>query len=198
MPCKIYRSPESMTLWIHLSSICLLLLLSVGSVQAAPPAPVPATGQKTSYAAGDDGELQSGVPWPSPRFLDNKDGTVSDTLTGLVWLRDAGCIGLQDWNTSFTQVTSLAHGTCGLIDSSAPGDWRLPNVLELFSLIDLGNSSPALAANHPFIDVSSEFYWASTTLVNNTVRGRPVHLGFGMIDQSDKTVLHYVLPVRGQ
>ena len=35
------------------------------------PARVPKTGQTTSYAAGDDGALQKGVAWPSPRFTDN-------------------------------------------------------------------------------------------------------------------------------
>src|SRR5262249_3439758 len=35
------------------------------------PAPVPRTGQTTSYAAGDDGALQKGVAWPNPRFTVN-------------------------------------------------------------------------------------------------------------------------------
>ena len=47
---------------------------------------VPATGQTDSVAAGDDGDLQKGVPWPDPRFTDNGDGTVTDHLTGLIWL----------------------------------------------------------------------------------------------------------------
>ena len=35
------------------------------------PAPVAQTGQTTSFAAGDDGDLEKGVAWPSPRFTDN-------------------------------------------------------------------------------------------------------------------------------
>ena len=42
---------------------------------------------------GQDGELQAGVAWPEPRFIDNRDGTVTDNLTGLMWLKDAGCMG---------------------------------------------------------------------------------------------------------
>ena len=53
------------------------------------PAPVPKTGQLTSYGNRDDGELQMGVVWPDPRFTDNFDGTVTDDLTGLIWLRDS-------------------------------------------------------------------------------------------------------------
>ena len=54
---------------------------------------VPKTGQTTFYATGDDGDLEKGVPWPSPRFTDNGNGTVTDNLTGLTWLEDANCDG---------------------------------------------------------------------------------------------------------
>ena len=33
-------------------------------------APVPQTGQTEFYHSGDDGDLQMGVPWPTPRFTD--------------------------------------------------------------------------------------------------------------------------------
>jgi len=48
----------------------------------AKPAPVPKTGQTTSYASGDDGDLELGTAWPSPRFTDHGNGTVTDNLTG--------------------------------------------------------------------------------------------------------------------
>jgi hypothetical protein len=50
---------------------------------------VPKTGQTTSYALGDDGDLQMGIAWPEPRFTDNEDGTVTDNLNGLMWTKDA-------------------------------------------------------------------------------------------------------------
>ena len=40
-------------------------------------APVAKTGQTTSYAEGDDGDLQMGVALTTPRFVDNSDGTVT-------------------------------------------------------------------------------------------------------------------------
>lgn len=52
-------------------------------------APVPKTGQTQSYTAGDDGDLQKGVAWPTPRFAGNGNGTVTDKLTGLIWLKNA-------------------------------------------------------------------------------------------------------------
>ena len=42
--------------------------------------------------------------------------------------------------------------------------WRLPNVRELESLVDLSSHSPALSNDHPFINVQ-DAYWSSTTSV---------------------------------
>ena len=50
---------------------------------------VAATGQSFSYASGDDGAQRKGVAWPASRFTDNTDGTVTDHLTGLIWLQNA-------------------------------------------------------------------------------------------------------------
>jgi len=74
------------------------------------PAPVPKTGQTLCYdpecialpclevpcaGTGQDGELEKGVAWPVPRFADNGNGTVTDNLTGLIWLKNANCIGTE-------------------------------------------------------------------------------------------------------
>ena len=45
-----------------------------------------------SFGGGDDASLQLGVPATSPRFIDNGDGTLADTVTGLTWLKQADCI----------------------------------------------------------------------------------------------------------
>ena len=45
---------------------------------------------------GQDGELQKGVS-VDPRFTDNADGTVTDNLTGLIWLKDVDCLGFKTW-----------------------------------------------------------------------------------------------------
>ena len=176
--------------------LSLTLVLVVENVKAVPPAPVAATGQISSYMLGDDGQYQLGVQSTSMRFVDNGDGTISDQLTGLVWLKDIACLDLLDWDNSLTTVSGLSNGLCGLTDRSTTGEWRLPNVLELFSLIDLGNHSPALSSVHPFTGVASQFYWTSTTLNNALGKGRTVDIGFGNIDQSDKAALHYIWPVR--
>jgi hypothetical protein len=43
---------------------------------------LPATGQTTSYGADDDGDLQVGA---TLTHVDNGDGTITDTTTGLIW-----------------------------------------------------------------------------------------------------------------
>ena len=121
------------------------------------------TGQTVSYANGDDGALKKGIVWPGPRFADNQDGTVTDNLTGLVWLQNAGCFPPTTWLAAMSEVNQLRKGACGLNDGSAAGQWRLPNLNELESLVDVSAIAPALNANSPFINVSSDIYWSSTS-----------------------------------
>jgi hypothetical protein len=122
------------------------------------------SGQLLSYAAGDDGAAASGVAWPSARFTDNADGTVTDHLTGLVWLKNAGCFSPATWAAALNSANQLASGACGLTDGSVAGKWRMPNVNELESLVDVSRSSPALPGAHPFTNVNlAAAYWSSTT-----------------------------------
>jgi Protein of unknown function (DUF1566) len=86
--------------------------------------------------------------------MDRRDGTVRDNLTGLMWLKNADCFGqFRTWAQALTDANTLSNGTCGLTDGSVAGDWRLPNVKELLSLIDYGHFDPALPAGHPFVNV---------------------------------------------
>jgi len=123
---------------------------------------LPATGQQTSYAVGDDASLKKGVAWPGTRFT-AQSGTVTDSLTGLVWLQDAGCLSPAVFSTALTEVNQLASGACGLTDGSKPGGWRMPNINELESLVDVSQFNPALSAGHPFINVPNAIYWSSTS-----------------------------------
>ncbi|MGO9317455.1 MAG: DUF1566 domain-containing protein [Terracidiphilus sp.] len=120
------------------------------------------TGAKTSYISGDDGSLKKGVAWPQTRFT-SQNGTVTDSLTGLIWLQNAGCISPTTYAAAMTEVNHLASGTCGLSDNSTAGQWRMPNINELESLVDVSASNPALPADSPFTNVSAAVYWSSTS-----------------------------------
>jgi hypothetical protein len=170
-------------------------------------APVPKTGQTESYATGDDGDLEKGVTWPSPRFTDNGDGTVTDNLTGLIWLKNANCFGIRTWAEALADANGLGAGYCGLVDGSSAGDWRLPNVRELHSLVHHSVYAPAVpnaagtgkwTAGDPFTAVLSDLYWSSSTYAGNPDYAWAVGLYGGDVGYYYKTgATGFVWPVRG-
>ena len=138
--------------------------------------PAEKTGQTLSSASGDDGDLETGVAWPVPRFTDNVNGTVTDNLTGLIWMKNAACFDASNWETALANCNTLNSGECGLTDGSVEGKWRLPNVNELFSLIHHGFHSPAVpntngtgicSEGDPFNAVGWGWYWTSTSNASN-------------------------------
>ena len=173
-----------------------VVVLDCTPVSAAP-APVPRTGQTTSHAARDDVALQKGVVWPNPRFTDNNNGTVTDNLTGLIWLKNANCFGRRTWADALSDVNGLNSGECGLTDGTVAGDWRLPNRNELTSLLDLGTVNPALPAGHPFTNFVAFWYWSSSTF-DNTGSAWVVDFIGGMVGFGENTIDDFfVTAVRG-
>lgn len=170
---------------------------------------VPKTGQTTCYqhefphpiipcaGTGQDGEFQKGIAWPVPRFTDNMNGTVTDNLTDLVWLKNANCLGIKtarDQALNFAEhlhdgytVPGTKIGDCGLGDGSTAGQWRVPNRFELESLLDLSRYSPALPLGHPFINVQNDYYWTSSFFAwtADLGVGWGVQMGHGMVDPRD-------------
>jgi hypothetical protein len=135
------------------------------------PTPILASGFTQSDYPGDDGDVQSGVAWNASRFTSNGDGTISDVLTGLTWVVDANCFGEQSWSSAVTSVRQLASGACGLSDGSEAGDWRLPNVNELMTLVVADTEAYRIAA--PLSDVGDKnLFWTSTTQnLNGYIKG---------------------------
>jgi hypothetical protein len=170
------------------------------------------TGQTTCYDSGgtvlqscsdtgQDGEFRAGSPVPSPRFTDNLNGTITDNLTGLIWLKDASCLGSQSWAGALAAANLLANGACGLSDNSIAGDWRLPNRNELASLLDLQRFAPALPADHLFSPYPLYNYWSSTTRVQAGSLTLAWFVGFYNGDvgyaPKDTPTTFYVTAVRG-
>jgi hypothetical protein len=167
-------------------------------VVAGFPAPVAKTGQTTGVLAGDDGNLQKGVATTGPRFTDNNNGTITDNLTGLIWLKDATCLDQRNWTNALAAVGNLASGTCGLNDSSTTGQWRLPNIRELESLVDHGATIPALPASAPFTNFQGSRYWSSTSSAGSPASNAlDVNFNVGSVEGSDKSGNYYVIAVRG-
>ena len=177
-----------------------------GTVSAGSSAGVPQTGQTSSVAIGDDGNLQKGVAWPNPRFTDNANGTVTDNLTGLIWLKDANCYGTRSWAQALSDANALASGSCSLIDGSTAGQWRLPNLREMQSLVHYGFSNPAVpntagtgqwTPGNPFTNVQSGDYWSSTASAGFASFAWLVTLSHGDVYNDDETGTFYMWPVRG-
>ncbi|MEO5376691.1 MAG: DUF1566 domain-containing protein [Magnetococcus sp. DMHC-6] len=161
-------------------------------------APVAETGQTTSYGTNDDGSLRPGVAWPIPRFVDLGDGTISDALTGLIWMKNANCWNYMNWTSAISKIIDLNNGitTCSGYNGNDI-DWRLPNKNELASLIDDSHYNPALPSGHPFSSVQTDYsYWSSTTSASSTSVAWYVYLYGGDVSYNDKTFSYYVWPVR--
>jgi len=183
------------------------------------PAPVAQTGQTVSYSAHDDGDDRAGVVQPKPRFTDNADGTISDNLTGLIWLKNANCAGAPaaSQQNAILAVTSLnTTGTMNNFDcgdrsnaSSHQTDWRLPNIKELESLINYGYSNPAFSgasglakgtAQDPFTNFQIlNGYWSSTTYAGDPTVAWGINYSNPntIVNNGAKTFSGFVLAVRG-
>jgi hypothetical protein len=66
------------------------------------------------------------------RYVDCGNGTVTDTVTGLIWLKSGCGLSFADWAAANQAAAGLKAGDCGtnLTDKSSPGDWRLPTRAE--------------------------------------------------------------------
>ena len=84
--------------------------------------------------SNSDDVLNSGLADPpcsdqdGNRFVDCGNGTVTDTNSGLIWLKSANCFDKQNWDSAMASAAGLSDGQCGLTDGSGPGDWRLPTL----------------------------------------------------------------------
>ena len=145
------------------------------------------------HDTGQDGEIQAGIKFAKDRFTENKQ-TICDNDTGLIWLRDANVHkSTMAWDSAFDLITEMnskmAYGY---------NDWRVPNIIELESLTDMSQHSPALPDNHSFKDVQ-EFYWSSTTSMYDTNYAWVLYLVDGAVGVGHKPLPEFYLwPVRGE
>ncbi|MCB1036038.1 MAG: DUF1566 domain-containing protein, partial [Acidobacteria bacterium] len=165
-----------------------------------------------------DGNEIVGTRPPARRFIDNGNGSVTDTVTGLRWLRDASCpalastdaSGQANWVNAFTAARSAQHGVCGLTDGSTADDWRLPTIVELSSLVDRRFSSPAVqngagtghwSEGDVFVGLQSQRYWTiDLGFCGSRFPSAPscyysVFFNTGLASSFDSTVPAFVWPV---
>ena len=189
-----------------LSMVFVLLVITTASATyAAGVIQLPKTGQSICYngsgmavacsGTGQDGELQPGLAWPTPRFSSNGDQTVTDLLTGLVWSQNANPAGAtKTWQAALDYIKVLnSQNYLGY------NDWRLPNRKELMSLVNWGQSSSNIWLNtQGFSAVQSSDYWSGSTGVNSPNGAWHIYMYGSNVNyySNSKSNSYYVWPVR--
>ena len=121
------------------------------------------------------------------RFSDIGDGTVLDSSTGLIWLKNANAFALTNFPKGAEAIAALKSGEAGLSDGSKAGDWRLPTKEELMSIIDKRFTNPALSnakgdaqwtEGDAFVKLEPMgFYWTSDASDNSKSADEPEDFG---------------------
>jgi hypothetical protein len=153
---------------------------------------------RTTNSAGDS--VYSSEVFANTRFINKGNGTMLDSVSKLIWLKDANCFGQQVWDVAMTKSSALASGQCELSDSSVVGDWHLPTIYELRIIREAGYETNLL--NTIGFSNVQERYWSST-LVNSSPPGAGIVLYQGnfILDSSvvgadDKRTPDSIWPVR--
>lgn len=139
---------------------------------------------------------------PPAILTDNGDGTVTDDITGLIWQKQADGTK-RTWEEALTYCQDLPLPGSG---------WRLPNVKELASILDVPNHGPTLNNTDYFSEElayaasstgvapapTDTDYWSSTTDTSNTTRAYSVNFYYGQVESYDtfKTDTLYTRCVR--
>lgn len=96
------------------------------------------------------------------RYSYSNDGSeVTDAKTGLVWQR---CSQLQRWSGTTCVDNGGGFGITqemALVLAKKQAGWRVPNVKELSSLVDVSRTSPAIDTT-AFPNVPPWPFWSST------------------------------------
>jgi hypothetical protein len=123
----------------------------------------------------------------NPTFVDNNNGTVTDTSTGLMWQQDT---------SDYPMIWKDALSYCENSTLAGYTDWRLPTKKELQSLMDFSRYNPAINTMY-FPNTASDYYWSSTTGDWNASFAWYVNFGYGFDRFCDKSQNNYVRAVRG-
>jgi hypothetical protein len=120
------------------------------------------------------------------QFSDNGNGTVTDNLTGLVWVKAVHTDTIS-WEDALVYAESLSF--------AGQTDWRLPNIKELQSICQQTISNPTIS--NSFFSVGVKKIWSSTTLPNQTTKSWFLDSREGIATYDIKANKHSVLCVRG-
>ena len=145
---------------------------------------------------GQDGEFQRGA---SRSFTDNGNGTITDSFTGLIWEKLSYDNSIHDYRSSYSWPTAVSTKISTLNSTNFGGynDWRVPNIVELQSIINFGAVNPAVfSAFHsscsPGCSVLScscgeVLCWSSTTYKGQVSHAYGVNFQDGLTANHDRS-----------
>ena len=117
------------------------------------------------------GFLNKGVNQPTAasatkNFKDNGDGTVTDSLTGLMWLKDGNVFGRKSWEESIAVIDDFNAHPRNYEPQGYTAkykDWRLPDINELEGLVNAQYLDTSAWLNQSgFVNMQPADYWSST------------------------------------
>ena len=166
-----------------------------------------------------DLEVCAGSASAPTRFVDNGDGTICDNQTGLMWEKKDAEDGFTDltnphdadngytWakfdsdpdGTAFTdflqKLNSDATNDPEMVGFADHTDWRLPNIVELQTIVDCSFGFPCI--DPIFGPTAMAFYWSSTSLASDPRLAWFVDFVNGVVSADGKAFDFRVRAVRG-
>lgn len=147
---------------------------------------------------------------PDSIYVDNFDGTVVDTETGLIWAKcslgqnwvenipddgsDDQCSGTGNAYTWEAALEAVQVANSGSYLGHA--DWRLPNKTELESIVESACFDPAINSNR-FPSTNVSLHWASSVYAGNNFNAWVVDFGYGSVGSLAKNSSTHIRVVRG-
>ncbi len=141
---------------------------------------------------------------PTERFRDNGDGTLTDTRSGMMWMR---CALGQSWTGSRCsgkpQTLTWKSAQQAASDLNAAGgyanhtDWRMPQIPELAMIVERQCANPRVSLTL-FPDTPATYFWTATGRRGKGQEGQAYRLSFGPegAGPESKDALHYARLVR--
>jgi hypothetical protein len=122
---------------------------------------------------------------PSERFVDNRDGTVTDKQSGLMWMR---CALGQRWTGSdrsgepdtlnWSEAQEAAHSLNERGGYARHADWRMPHIPELAMIVERQCANPRVNLDL-FPGTPAAYFWSATGRRGTGLQGEAYRLSFG-------------------